>query len=450
MRLNSLGFRLAAGATLWITVALVVAGLGLSGLFRDYVERDFEYQLALQLDRLSAVSEVGPTGVLRLKRLLADPRFDRPYSGWYWQVAGPNGPMRRSRSLWDQVLAVDPDLQAAGPPVRASVQGPDGQQLWVLRRAVTFPSSERVFQIAVAADVRGMRAAIAGFTETLALSLVMLGLGLIVAEVIQIRYGLSPLRRLRGALAAVRAGRATRLKGPYPDEVTPLAEDLNALLDHNQTVVERARTHVGNLAHALKTPLSVMANAAAKEADHEAGGLAEVARQQVAAMSDQIDHHLSRARTVAAGGVLGVRSGVTTVAEELRRALSRIHADRGIAIIVEGDAGLMFLGDRQDLQEMLGNLMDNACKWARTEVRVHLGRRGERLVLRVEDDGPGLAPEARARVFDRGQRHDEAVASSGLGLAIVRDVAALYDGEVSLGDCDMGGLGATLNLPAGD
>ncbi len=320
----------------------------------------------------------------------------------------------------------------------------------MLRRAVTFPGSNRVFQIAVAADVEEMRAAIAGFTETLALSLVVPDLGLIAAVIVQVRYGLSPLTGLRDALASVRAGHATRLKGPFPHEVTPLAEDLNALLDHNEAVVERARTHVGNLAHALKTPLSVMANAAAHEETREAGCLAEVARQQVAAMSEQIDHHLSRARTVAAGGVLGVRTGVSTVAEELRRALGRIHAERGIAISVQGDPGLIFLGDRQDLQEMLGNLMDNACKWARAEVRVGLDRQGDRLVLRVEDDGAGLAPEARVRVLDRGRRDDEAVAGSGLGLAIVRDVAALYDGDVNLGDCDLGGLGATLSLPAGD
>jgi signal transduction histidine kinase len=273
---------------------------------------------------------------------------------------------------------------------------------------------------------------------------------MIAAVIVQVRYGLWPLARLRDALAAVRAGHATRLKGPFPHEVTPLAEDLNALLDHYEAVVDHARTHVGNLAHALKTPLSVMANAAAKESSVESGGLAEVTRHQVAAMSEQIDHHLSRARTVAAGGVLGVRTGVSTVAEELRRALGRIHAERGIAISVQGDPGLIFLGDRQDLQEMLGNLMDNACKWARAEVRIGLDRQGDRLVLRVEDDGAGLAPEAGVRILDRGRRDDEAVAGSGLGLAIVRDVAALYGGAVALGDSHLGGLGATLDLPAGE
>ena len=444
VKINSLSFRLAAGAALWITAALVVTGLVLSGLFRDYVERDFERQMAMQLDRLSSVSEVEPGGAIKLKRLFSDPRFEQPYSGWYWQVAGGNRPLLRSRSLWDRVLVIEDDVQATDTPWRSDEIGPQDQHLWVLRRALTFPGSHGVFQVAVAADINEMHAAIERFTETLALSLAVLGLGLIAAVIIQVRYGLLPLARLRGGLAAVRSGHATRLAGPFPDEVTPLAEDLNALLDHNASVVARARTHVGNLAHALKTPLSVVGNAAAGET----GALAEAARHQVAAMSDQIDHHLSRARTVAAGSVLGVRTGVSTVAEELQRTLSRIYAERGIALTVDGRRGLVFLGERQDLQEMLGNLMDNACKWAASEVRVTLDREGGRLCLKVEDDGPGLAPEARAEVFDRGQRNDEAVPGSGLGLAIVRDVAELYGGGVSLHEAVLGGLCATLDLPA--
>ena len=443
-RINSLSFRLAAGAALWITAALVVAGLVLSGLFRDYVERGFEQQLAMQLDRLSSVSEVGPGGAIELKRLFSDPRFEKPYSGWYWQVAGRDRPLLRSRSLWDRVLVIEGDVEATDTPWRSDEMGPEDQHLWVLRRAVTFPGAGGVFQIAIAADISEMHAAIARFTETLALSLAVLGLGLIAAVIIQVRYGLLPLVRLRDGLAAVRSGRATRLAGPFPDEVTPLAEDLNALLDHNASVVERARTHVGNLAHALKTPLSVVGNAAAGES----GALAETARQQVAAMSDQIDHHLSRARTVAAGRVLGARTGVSTVAEELRRTLSHIYEDRRIKLTVNGEADLVFLGERQDLQEMLGNLMDNACKWAASEVCVTLELGDGRLRLRVEDDGPGLPASARALAFKRGQRSDEAVPGSGLGLAIVRDVAELYGGGVTLHEATLGGFGATLDLPA--
>ncbi|MEE8274153.1 MAG: sensor histidine kinase [Alphaproteobacteria bacterium] len=445
MTVNSLSFRLAAGALLWITVALVAAGFVLSGLFRDHVERSFERQILDQLDRLAAVSEIGPRGAVKLKHLLTDPRFERPYSGWYWQVAGPAGAVLRSRSLWDQVLDVDPQPIAAAEPQRYTAAGPRDQILWGLRRNVTLPGSGLVYQISVAADVSELRASIKEFDSTLAMSLAVLGLGLLAAVMLQVRYGLSPLRRLRAALAAVRAGRATRLEGGFPDEVTPMANELNALLDHNAAVVERARTHAGNLAHALKTPLTVIANATTG-AD---GALADTVRQQTATMSGLIDHHLARARVVAAGGRLGVRTDVLPVAEELKRTLARIHAERELAVALVGGDGLAFLGERQDLQEMVGNLMDNACKWARGEVRVTFAGEDGRLRLSVDDDGPGLAPEARARVFDRGRRLDEAVPGSGLGLAIVGDVAELYGGSVSLGESDLGGLRAVLDLPAG-
>ncbi len=445
MTLNSLSFRLIAGAALWITGALVAAGIVLSGLFRDHVERGFEGQLRAQLDRLAAVSEVGPGGALKIKRLLSDPRFGQPYSGWYWQVAGPAGPVLRSRSLWDQALVVDHTPALAPEPQFYDQVGPDKQRLRGLRRNVTLPGSGQVYQIAVAADVSELHAAIKDFTKTLAMSLTALGLGLVAAVIIQVRYGLSPLGRLRAALSAVRSGHATRLLGRFPDEVAPLATELNALLDHNAAVVERARTHVGNLAHALKTPLSVIANAVA----NGRGPLAETVRQQAATMSNFIDHHLARARTVTAGRVLGTRTEVSTVTEELRRTLSRVYAERGVAVTVEGANGLVFLGERNDLQEMLGNLMDNACKWARSEVRVTLARADKRLSLSVDDDGPGLAPEARADVFDRGRRLDETVPGDGLGLPIVRAVAELYGGSVSLNASARGGLSAALDLPGG-
>ena len=440
---NSLGFRLAAGAVLWITAALVVAGFVLSGLFRDHVEQSFERELMVQLDRLAAVSRVGPKGVLELKRVIVDPRFFDAYSGWYWQIAGPDGPIFRSRSLWDQALAVDHGTLPADTIERYATTGPNDQTLWGLRRNITLPGSQTVYQITVAADVAETRAAIEGFNTTLALSLVVLGVGLFAAVVIQVHYGLSPMRRLRRALADVRAGSTARLVGRFPDEVTPLADELNALLDHNAAVVERARTHVGNLAHALKTPLSVVANAAA-EGD---GALADTVRQQAARMGGLVDHHLARARTAAAS-VIGARTDARAVGEELRRTLARLYPDRDIVIVDDDAAEAVFLGEHQDLQEMLGNLMDNACKWSRETVRVTLARRGQRLELSVEDDGPGLAPDARARVFDRGSRLDEAVPGDGLGLGIVRDVAELYGGSVSLADSALGGLNATLDLPA--
>ena len=453
MRVNSLSFRLVAGAVLWITVALAISGAVLAGLFRDHVERNFEQQIALQLDRLAAVSEVGPGGVVKLKRLLADPRFEQPYSGWYWQVAGSTGRLLRSRSLWDQALPVDGAAAPASEPLRYTMDGPLEQLLWGLRLNLTLPGSESVFQISVAADVSEITGSITRFNSTLALSLAALGLGLLASVVFQVFYGLSPLRRLGAVLAQVRSGRARRLEGPFPSEVQPLVRDLNALLDHNAKVVERARTGIGNLAHALKTPLTVVANAA----DGDPDALAGTVRQQAAAMSGLVDHHLARARAAAAVGVLGARTDAVGVARELARTLTRLHAERGVGVEVgtgpDADPGLVFLGEREDLQDMLGNLMENACKWAATKARVDLSVTGGRLRVAVGDDGPGLAPEARAQVFDRGRRLDESVPGSGLGLGIVRDLVELYGGRVTLGDSPLGGLEAALDLPgdlAGD
>jgi len=445
MKANSLSFRLIAGAVLWVGAALVIAGFMLASLFRDHVERGFERQILLHLDRLAAFSQVGPSGSVEVKKLLTDPRFEQPYSGWYWQVAGPAGPVLRSRSLWDQVLEVDDSVALSAVPQRYTFQGPMGQLVWGVRRNVTLPGSGQVFQISVAADVTELKAAMKRFNSTLAWSLLVLGTGIVVAVIIQVRYGLAPLRRLQAELAAVRAGTEARLTGRFPDEVMPLVGELNALLDHSAAVVDRARSHVGNLAHGLKTPLTVIANAAGAEK----GPLADVVRRQAATMNDLVGHHLARARTVAAGGVLGARTEVMPVLDELRRTLIRVHVDRGLDMIIRGSVDLVFRGERQDLQEMLGNLLDNACKWAASTVRVTLAGNGGTLTVVVEDDGPGLPAEARARVFDRGQRADEATPGDGLGLAIVRDVVELYGGSVALEDSTLGGLAARLVLPAG-
>lgn len=443
MTVNSLRFRLVAGAALWVSVALVAVGFVLAGLFRDHVENSFEHQLALQLDRLAAVSEVAPGGTVKLRKLLADPRFEMPYSGWYWQIAGANGPLARSRSLWDQVLAIAPGTEPDAAPQRYTLVGPKGQIVWGLRRTVTLPGSGQVYQIAVAADVGELERAIARFNSVLAVSLLVLGAGLVAAIVVQVQVGLRPLGRLKAQLAAVRTGAAGRLEGAFPDEVRPLASELNALLDHNARIVARARTHVGNLAHALKTPITVLTNAAVRDG----GPLAETVVRETRTLADLVDRHLARARMVAAGEVPGVRADVGAVLASLRRTLDRVHADRALSIVVECPDGLTFRGDRQDLEEMLGNLMDNACKWAATRVRVTASRNDQWLVVTVEDDGPGLPVEARARVFERGRRLDETVPGSGLGLAIVRDLAELYGGTVALEESPLGGLAARLALP---
>ncbi|WP_114861076.1 sensor histidine kinase [Azospirillum brasilense] len=439
---GSLRFRLLAGAAVWIALALALAGLVLSGLFRDHVARRFEAELTNQLDQLAALVELGADGAPLLRQPLSDPRFRRPLSGLYWQVGPGNAPLLRSRSLWDETLALPPDEVADGDIHRHSVAGPAGRQLSVLERAVTLPNGTAPLRMAVAQDEAELRAVVADFNRVLWLSLGALALALIAAVMVQVSVGLRPLVRLRAELAAVRAGRRKRFGGDSPREVQPLLDDLNALLDHSEEVVVRARLQAGNLAHALKTNLAVLAN--------EAGG--EAAARRVAEMRRHIDHHMARARAAAARGLPGVATPVADSAGALARVLEKLQSGgQGggrVTVAVRVPREHVFAGEREDLDEMLGNLLDNAMKWAgsRVEVASRL-EAGGMLAVVVDDDGPGLPADRRDAVLAPGVRLDESTPGSGLGLAVVRDVARLYGGDLRLGDSPLGGLRVELVLP---
>ncbi|NUB09139.1 sensor histidine kinase [Azospirillum sp. Vi22] len=440
---GSLRFRLLAGAAVWIALALALAGLVLSGLFRDHVARRFEAELTNHLDQLAALIELGADGAPLLRQPLSDPRFRRPLSGLYWQVGPGNAPLLRSRSLWDEALALPPDEVADGDIHRHSVVGPAGRHLSVLERAVTLPNGTAPLRMAVAQDEAELRAVVADFNRVLWLSLGALALALIAAAMVQVSVGLRPLVRLRAELAAVRAGRRKRFGGDSPREVQPLLDDLNALLDHSEEVVVRARLQAGNLAHALKTNLAVLAN--------EAEG--EAAARRVAEMRRHIDHHMARARAAAARGLPGVATPVADSAGALARVMEKLQGGvRGsgrVTVTVRVPREHVFAGEREDLDEMLGNLLDNAMTWAgsRVEVASRL-EAGGMLAVGGEDDGPGLPADRRDAVLAPGVRLDESTPGSGLGLAVVRDVARLYGGDLRLGDSPLGGLRVELVLPA--
>ena len=440
---RSIALRLIVGAVLWISVALTVSGFVLAGLFDDYVERNFDARLEVLLESLIAAAELDVNGRLFLMRPPGEARFDQPFSGWYWQIDRASDAPLRSRSLWDETLRLAPSEDGVN---RYPAGGPNGERLRVMQRRVTLPGAEAPFVVAVAADLAELEAEVAPFNATLGWSLGILGLGLLGAVLIQVRFGLQPLHRMRAALADIRAGRRERLDETYPAEINPLAGELNALLRQNADVVERARTHVGNLAHALKTPLSLLNNEAARAE----GRLGETVRRQVVVMRRWVDHYLARARAAASGTVLGARTPVAAVIDDLRRTLLRIHVERNLAIEVACDGAPAFRGDRQDLEEMLGNLMDNACKWAESTVHVRARQSGGRIEITVADDGPGLAAEQRAEALTRGGRLDETTGGSGLGLPIVRDIAGLYGGALNLNAAPTGGLKATLALPAAE
>jgi len=437
----------------WTAVGLIVGGLVLSGIFRAHVEDNFDAGLRFDLDSLIAAAEPDAQGYVSLQGRFVNPRFERIFSGWYWQIAqvgGAKDQAQISRSLFDRGLDIV-DKKKEGRLTWGHAAGPENQRLRVLEQRVEFPVAaggkfhSRAYIFTVAGDLAEVDASITQFNGTLFWAFFVLGLGLIAAIFVQVRVGLHPLKRVSRALASIRDGNARRLEGNFPAEIAPLASELNSLIEHSAEVVGRARTHVANLAHFLKTPLAILSG----EASASPGPLADAVQRQVDSMRRQVDHYLVRARTAGALDVLGNKTAVRPVLDDLARLLPKMHSAKDIEIIVDCPAGLSFRGDKQDLEELVGNLMDNACKWTRSRVDVRavdLG--GGKLLVTVDDDGPGLVPADRAKVMARGERLDENVPGSGLGLSIVSDIAKLYGGSFALEAAPLGGLSAQLTLPS--
>jgi signal transduction histidine kinase len=456
---RSLRWRLLAGTTVALALALALAGVLLAGLFRQHVTAQFDAELLRQLDQLTASTELDAQARPMLRTPLSDPRWQTPYSGLYWQIelaSAPESAVLRSRSLWDAVLHVPADLPEDGEVHRHVVSGPDGDALVVLERTVRFVDSSQAdnapaWRLLVAGQAHEIEAAVAGFSGQLALYLALLGLALLAAAWAQVSLGLRPLRQLQAAVQAVREGRSARLEGPFPAEVAPLVDDFNRVLEQNQQVVTRARNMAGNLAHSIKTPLAVLAGLA-RQSGHEPDTLARSLREQVDTIHRQVDWHLGRARAASAG-VPGLRTPVQPLVDGLVRVMRKVHAhrdDRPPLNLTQTCAdNATFGGEAQDLQEMVGNLLDNACKWANAHVAIDVGDADTGLLVTIDDDGPGLDAAQRQAVLERGVRADERVPGSGLGLDIARELAQLYHGELVLAPSPLGGLRATLRLPKG-
>jgi signal transduction histidine kinase len=456
MRGSSLATRLFLSATAWLVIILAVTGIALSSVYRSAVERAFDRRLNLYLRTLVAEVATPDDPPDRQFQSLGEPLFELPLSGWYWQIARldtDKPDMRGSRSLWDKKLPKleerEGGLTAAG--VRLGyVDGPENQNLRMVERPVDLGTDGR-FLVSVAGDATEILDETRNFDYYLGGTFVALGIVLLLTTVFQVRFGLAPLKRISESIAAIRSGRAERLEGEFPVEIAPLARETNALIDANREIVERARTHVGNLAHAIKTPLSVIVN---ETSAHAMDPFAAKVLEQANVMRNQVAHHLERARIAARPSIIGTITEVAPAMEALRRTMEKIHRDRGISISLQADGQAKFRGERQDLEEMAGNLVDNACKWAASQVSIEVlveskPEPGTGPVLRiiVDDDGLGLSELERAQVSRRGQRLDESKPGSGLGLSIVVDLAALYGGRLSLASAPMGGLRAELMLP---
>ncbi len=446
----SLAGRLLISAVVWSSVALVVGGVVLSFAFRSYVLSDVDKRLEILLDTLVGISEVAPSGEFRFNQPLADQRFMTPYSGWYWQVSEASMDPERSRSLWD--FALNSDHEQRSFALRYSIaNGPDGQVLRLAEHDIILPEADRVFHYQVATDMAEVQAAIDRFNWLLFSALALILATVTLALVLQVSYGLRPLRQIRRDLADVRAGRSARLKGAdesrMPEDLMPLVDEINGLIDQNDKLLQRARTHVGNLAHALKTPLSIIQNAVDGGEDDESRLIA----RQTKDIRVHVDHHLKRARI--AGGGTGPGLPVAERLEKLVRAVRVIAGDKKIETQVNCPPDISFDGEKEDFDELVGNIVDNAAKWAASAVsldvvRLDQGLRRPMLEIRVEDDGPGVPADEREALFDRGTRLDEQVPGTGLGLAIVRDIADMYGGNVELSTAGLGGLAVIIMLPA--
>lgn len=442
----SLRRRILLLAAIWIAGLLLVGGLALDRIVTDTIIRNFDEQLSDPIPAMLAAAEVDAFGEVRFNRAPVAPPFNEPYSGFYWQVTARNRAPFRSRSLWDRELPVDFSKSCVEPCVSRSAVFRN-EPLRLVERDGIIPGSSAIWRFQVAESTTQLDQQLREVRRTLILSLGALGAGLMLLAFVQASIGLMPLARLSLVLSAIRSGRESRVPTDnVPPEVAPLVQELNALLESNEKTAEESRTHAGNLAHALKTPMSVLTNAAAAE-DRD---LAATVVRELSTMRRHVDHHLARARAMGRRTSATARAEVWPVLERLITAIERIYVDRKTLIDLAGDRSLVFRGERQDLEEMAGNLIDNAAKYGGGRVFVTVSAvPGDMLRIQVEDDGHGIPIKLRESMFERGSRLDTGKPGTGLGLAIVRDVAGIYGGTVELTTSeDLGGLMVILTLPA--
>ena len=451
--IGSLTRRMIGVAAIWISVLLLLGGYGLDRVLTRTIEANFDDQLKIVLNSMVASSEIGPVGEVRFNREPADQRLMEPYSGVYFQITdlpqnhcgqSTESPLcYPSRSLWDRRLHVETSHPDTKVHIYDSTEF-EGEPLRIAERDATVPGSKITWRFQVAQSRELIDNQIRRLRSILFWSFAALGAGLLILAALQTIFGLWPLRRVRHEVSLIRSGNKTRIGDDFPGEIRPLTEEINQLLAHSEDQAEEARRHAGNLAHALKTPLTVITNAATARSPD----LADTVCREAQVMRRQVDHHLARARALGRRASAQARATVWESLEAVERAVDRLYEDATVDIA--GDKSAQVRVERQDLDEMLGNLVENAAKYGGGRVFVTVERNGENVDILVEDDGSGIPAEERGAIFDRGARLDTGKPGTGLGLAIVRDVAEIYGGRVTLEESeDLGGLLARLSLPAG-
>ena len=443
----SLKSRLIAASTAWIAFGMIASWIVLSSVFQRHVTKQFYDELYVHLDELQRLATIDDSSA-RLRQNLSDPRYDVALSGYYWEIQQGGQVLARSASMQAAPLKTPPDGRADVGVHTHTIPGPTGTLLVAERLDWKKPEAQPV-QYIIGTDQRHLDAIFDSFNATLSWSLAGLGLSMVLAAGLLILYAMRPMQELRGALARVRSGNAKALTGAFPTEVQPVVDDLNGLLTSTAELIQRARTQAGNIAHGLKTPLAILTDEAYRIGDQGSPESSQIILEQCAKMQTQIEYQTTRARVVASRFAPGSSTSLAATAAGVVSALSRLYQDRGLSIANTIPSKIMVACDSQDLQEILANLLDNACKHAKSTVQIRAtnGAHGRHAEFVIEDDGEGLPPEAYEVVFNIGERWDTQKSGSGLGLAIARDLVRLYDGDIRLSQSQLGGLSATVTLP---
>lgn len=450
MRPGTLSLRLFLLTSLWALFSVALVAFVLSQAYRQNAERRFAELVTANLYNLLGSVQADATGKLAGQPDLRDPRYTVFGSGWYWEVSALSDPANRlaSTSLVDGRIAAPQDLQFDENYQRNWTYTDDrGAQLTGVEARVFLGSGSEIYSFRVTGNRSELSGEIASFTRTMIVLLALFGLGFIVASFVIVTIGLRPVSRASRRLSDIREGRAERLEGRFPSEIQPLIDETNALIESNRSVIERARTQVGNLAHSLKTPLAVLKN----EAGAAPAELRRIILDQTGLMQHQVQAYLDRARIAARHATVTSRTDVGPVLERLCRVVGKLNP--ALTIIPPGPGTtIMFAGEQQDFEEVVGNLLENAARFARDKVRVRVKREilddKAMMTLVIEDDGPGMTDEEAKLALGRGMRLDETTPGSGLGLAIVTDIVGEYGGALTLNRSEMGGLKCEVALPA--
>ncbi len=439
---RSLTFRIIALSGVWIVMALVITALLLVHSFRNYSTQHYDNHVNMHLEELLEASRFLPDGTFELAFTPSDHRYRNMRSGWYWEIKQSILSLRHSPSLGENSLDIG-NVQPTEQMVIHEIVGPMGEKLRVQVLRKTLDPNHEPLTFLASAPTAGIKDDVMYHSSQIISSFLVLGVGLIMAVVLQVRVALKPLQAISKGIGHIREGTANKLPQNHIEEVQPLVDELNNLLEHNAVLLKRARNRLADLAHSVKNPLTVINN----ETRHMQAAQKELIIHQTGEITRNVDHYLSRARASGTGNVLGSRSNVKAAADDLVYAMQRIYQQRNLDFDISHLEDCWFRGESQDLEEMLGNLADNACKWATKRVLIHFKTCNDRLILTVEDDGPGIPEERFKDVMQRGHKLDDSSPGHGQGLGIVVDIAELYEGSLKLGVSELGGLQAELNLP---